>query len=239
MRRARPSGHFLQKKPPPPVAGAKVNSLYHPDLPQSGLINARNAGLRSLFGTGSEVAAGFGHGILHRPIPLCAVLRRLVSSTPINGMIVSQHAQLSRKKRFHARFSHNGKRLGISRKLHPDSHYRARRAFYRVTLVVKHFLRSKCDRKAFFRQQLKLISAAEFVALSQNGVAFFITTLHNGRAPLLSRAPTGGAYSVSDRQYTCRCRSLCVRSDISPLQRRRSYRHDAVNIPQRRSGRFF
>lgn len=29
-----------------------------------------------------------------------------------------------------------------------------------------------------------------------------------------------------------------MRSFISPLQRRRSYRHEAVNIPQRRSGRF-
>ena len=32
-----------------PVAGAKVISLYHPDLPQCGLIGARNAGMRLRF----------------------------------------------------------------------------------------------------------------------------------------------------------------------------------------------
>ena len=174
-------GPPIKKIPPPLIAGAKVDSLYHPDLPQCGLVDARNAGLRSLFGTGSEVAAGFGHGISHRPIPLCAVLRRLVSSTPFNGMIVSQHVYLSRKKRLHARFSHDGKRLGISRKLHSDSHHRPRRAVDRIPLFVEQFMSRKSDRESVSRQKFERIAAAELVALSQNGVAFFVTTLHNGR----------------------------------------------------------
>ena len=120
-----PKSAVRKKDTSAPVAGAKVYSLYHPDLPRSGLIGARNAGLRLCYPKQARKWLPVScTGSFTDLIPLCGTrFCRLVSSSPFIDMILSQSFDLSRKMLVFC-LSDDCETLCLSRQVHPDRHHR-------------------------------------------------------------------------------------------------------------------